>query len=274
MQTMPVEVDKRILARHFSAGAARYDAAAELQRQLAAAVAAELAAVAPRVRDLLEIGCGTGFLTQGLAERFPQARLTAVDLAPGMIEAARRRLAGRPVAFLCADAEALTLPERFDAIASSATFQWFTRPEATLRRLAAHLRPSGLLVASIFIEGTLQELFAAFRWAEEELGVPPVPHGPRLLPAAAWCRLFEAAGLAVEAATVGEVVRTYPSPRAVVQAVKAIGANNAAGAAAPPRVVRAMLRLYEERFGDGQGVPATYRHLLIRGRAAGGAGTS
>jgi ubiquinone/menaquinone biosynthesis C-methylase UbiE len=40
--------------------------------------------------DVLEVGCGTGQLTQGLA-RFG-FRLTAIDIGPSMIAAARRRL--------------------------------------------------------------------------------------------------------------------------------------------------------------------------------------
>lgn len=44
---------------------------------------------------VLEVGCGTGQLTDQLA-RHPLA-LTAIDIRPSMVAAARRRTAGRPV---------------------------------------------------------------------------------------------------------------------------------------------------------------------------------
>ena len=272
-----VAVNKRILARHFSASASRYDASATVQRQMAEELCADLAAAVPSARRpsgprpsaprILEIGCGTGFLTERLADNFPDGHIVAVDLAPGMLEVARRRLAGRAVRFICADAETLELSERFDVIVSSATFQWFAHPQESLRRLASHLRPGGVLAASLFVDGTLQELFAAFRQAEEALGAPAAPHGPELLPAEAWTQFLLQAGLRVEVAAVGEVVQQYPSARALLHALQAWGANNAAGAGARPAVVREMLRTYEERFRDGAGVRATFRTLLIRGRA-------
>jgi malonyl-CoA O-methyltransferase len=46
----------------------------------------------PRV---LEIGCGTGFLSEALLARLPAASLTATDIAPAMLERARQRLGAR-----------------------------------------------------------------------------------------------------------------------------------------------------------------------------------
>jgi SAM-dependent methyltransferase len=45
-------------------------------------------------RDVLEIGCGIGRFEQALAHRV--AAITGIDIAPGMIEAARARCAGLP----------------------------------------------------------------------------------------------------------------------------------------------------------------------------------
>ena len=38
-----------------------------------------------KIKNILEIGCGTGYLTRALIELFPSAHITAVDIAPGMI---------------------------------------------------------------------------------------------------------------------------------------------------------------------------------------------
>ncbi len=48
-----------------------------------------------RAPAILEIGCGTGRNLDGLAHRFPGARLVGLDLAEAMLERARRRLGDR-----------------------------------------------------------------------------------------------------------------------------------------------------------------------------------
>ncbi|WP_078592109.1 class I SAM-dependent methyltransferase [Streptomyces megasporus] len=44
----------------------------------------------------VEIGCGSGYGTRMILDRFGAARVDAVDLDPGMVARARRRLADRP----------------------------------------------------------------------------------------------------------------------------------------------------------------------------------
>jgi SAM-dependent methyltransferase len=61
-------------------------------------------------RRILDIGTGTGVAARVLARRFPEAEVVGVDIAPGMVEEARRLvpedLAGR-IAFETADARSL-----------------------------------------------------------------------------------------------------------------------------------------------------------------------
>lgn len=45
--------------------------------------------------SVLDVGCGTGMLSEQLLSAFPSCRLTGVDLSPAMVERARARLAGR-----------------------------------------------------------------------------------------------------------------------------------------------------------------------------------
>lgn len=43
-------------------------------------------------RNILEVGCGTGYVTKRLARIYPQAQITAIDIAPAILEVARERL--------------------------------------------------------------------------------------------------------------------------------------------------------------------------------------
>lgn len=261
-------VDKTLLSRHFSARAGSYDAVAAVQRWMADRLCdacfppLKAAASAATRFSLLEIGCGTGYLTARLADALPTARIAAVDLAPGMLDRARARLAHRPIEWVLADAEALALPERFDAVVSSATFQWFVAPEPTLRRLAAHLQPGGRLAFATFVSGTFMELQEAFRRAEIRYGTRPGCHGPALLSADEWRCVLCTAGLRIENWSEIEQVAHYPSARAFLHGVKALGANNAARSRSPRPVINEMLRVYDAAFADGNGVRVTYRMLI------------
>ncbi len=92
---------------------------------------------------VLEVGCGTGQLTERLT-RFG-LRLTAIDLSPSMINAAGRRLAGSAVRFEAASFEDFAAPEAsFDLIVSGNAFHWVD-PEVRYCKPARLLRPGGWL---------------------------------------------------------------------------------------------------------------------------------
>ena len=72
---------------------------------------------------VLEVGCGTGQLTESLARH--EVELTAIDIGPAMIAAAHRRLAGAAVAFQVCSFEELAAPDAsFDLIISGAAYHW------------------------------------------------------------------------------------------------------------------------------------------------------
>jgi trans-aconitate 2-methyltransferase len=99
---------------------------------------------------VLDAGCGSGRVTERLAERLPRGRVIALDGSPSMIEAARERLArfGDRVEFVVADlGRPLPIDGRVDAVFSTATFHWIPDHDALFANLAAITRPGGWLVA-------------------------------------------------------------------------------------------------------------------------------
>jgi ubiquinone/menaquinone biosynthesis C-methylase UbiE len=97
---------------------------------------------------VLDLGSGTGAFEERLAETVPGAEVVGVDVAPAMVERARRKLQGVPaVSFERADAHALPFEaERFDAVVTASTFHYFDRPAAALAEAARVVRPGGRLV--------------------------------------------------------------------------------------------------------------------------------
>jgi ubiquinone/menaquinone biosynthesis C-methylase UbiE len=101
--------------------------------------------------DVLDVGCGTGFLSLLLAER--GHRVTGVDVAPAMLARARSKAAaqGLTVRFVRADAEALSLTDAgLDLIIERHLLWTLPHPEIALEGWRRLLRPRGRLV---LIEG-------------------------------------------------------------------------------------------------------------------------
>lgn len=143
--------------------AATYDRVADPQTRWGGAVLERL----PLRGDetVLDAGCGTGRVTELLAERLPHGRVIALDASPAMVDEARRRLARFEdrVDFVAADlGRAFELPRggSADAILSTATFHWVADHDALFRNLAAVLRPGGRLVAQCGGAGNIASIRA------------------------------------------------------------------------------------------------------------------
>jgi trans-aconitate methyltransferase len=100
--------------------------------------------------SVLDVGCGTGRLTERLVERLPRGRVLAIDQSENMVHAAREYLAprfGRRVSFVRAEATRLPFANAADAVFSTATFHWVRDHDRLFAQLFGVLRPRGRLVA-------------------------------------------------------------------------------------------------------------------------------
>lgn len=99
--------------------------------------------------EVLEIGSGAGANAQVLLERHSDMQLTATDLDPVMVAAARRRLARYESRVTVTEADATALPfedDRFDAAVSLLMLHHVIDWRDALAELARVLRPGGTLV--------------------------------------------------------------------------------------------------------------------------------
>jgi SAM-dependent methyltransferase len=103
-----------------------------------------------RLNRVLELGCGFGRITRLLAQRFPQARITALDLSPEQLANARRYCAGcENVAFEPYDFySGQPLPGAdFDAAIAIEVF--LHHPEAVVRGLFAKLAGAARYIVNL-----------------------------------------------------------------------------------------------------------------------------
>jgi ubiquinone/menaquinone biosynthesis C-methylase UbiE len=112
----------------------------------AAALAASVCAAPPR--QLLDVGCGTGYLLRLLAEQWPQAsELAGIDASPAMIDAATRAAGDQRLRFCVGTAERLPYPDgSFGLVVSTTSFDHWSDQQAGLRECARVLTPGGSLV--------------------------------------------------------------------------------------------------------------------------------
>ncbi|MBI3745585.1 MAG: methyltransferase domain-containing protein [Chloroflexi bacterium] len=110
---------------------------------------------------VLDAGCGSGRVTEALAERLSAGHVVALDASAAMLDEARRRLArfGEHASFVQADlGHSLPLDAPVDAILSTAVFHWIPDHDALFRNLAAVIRPGGRLVAQCGGSGNIASL--------------------------------------------------------------------------------------------------------------------
>lgn len=231
------------IARAFDAAAA-YDAHAIVQRQVADWLAERVVAVAPPAPRVLEVGCGTGFLTAATLPRLVRPDWLMTDIAPAMLA---RGLAANPGARgRVTDGEHPDLPGEapFDLIVSSLAVQWFADLDAGFQRLAALLAPGGRLLVTTLVRGT----FAAWHAAHEAEGF--VAGSPVYPP-------VESLGWPVETRTFEQ---RHGSAAEFMRALRAIGAGTprAGHRPIPPGAMRRIAKRFE-----ADGAVATYEVALI-----------
>lgn len=226
--------------------AGSYDRHAAVQRDVANRLAARIRALDLRPDPtLLEIGCGTGFLGEGLVGRLPFARYTMTDIAPGMLDRARQRFDGRPnIAFAVMDGADPNLEGPFDLICSSLAMQWMPDLGAAVLRLRRLLAPNGRLVFTTLAAGSFAEWRAAYGAATP--GTPDYPSADALA----------ALGLEVTTET---FEHRYDRATDFLRALKAIGAGTPKPGyqPLPPASLREVMARFEAAGARARYVVAT-----------------
>jgi malonyl-CoA O-methyltransferase len=266
MAEPPFALDRRALRRAFDRAATTYDGAAALQAEVRARLLERLDYVTVEPAVVVDLGCGTGHSARALKDRYPRARVIAVDLAEGMLRLARRRSSWlRRFDRVCADARRLPLADgSVDLLFSSLMLQWCPELDEVFAEFRRVLAPRGLLNFTTFGPDTLAELREA--WAAADGGV----HVNAFTDMHDLGEGLVRAGLAEPVLDVERMTLAYPDALALMRDLKAIGAHNVNAARARGltgrRKLAAVQAAYERRRRDGA-LPATWE--VVFGQAWG-----
>ncbi len=150
---------KKNISDAFSRAAASYDRYSRIQEGLAQRLIEEIKDL-PDARTILEIGCGTGGYTLLIADAFPRASITAVDISGAMLARAAMKLKSRKgIRLIEGDIEDMAgMSGKFQIITSNSAMHWLNRLGETVRQLSRCLTHSGMFAATIFGSQSLLEL--------------------------------------------------------------------------------------------------------------------
>ena len=257
---------KPAVRRSFGKAANTYDGNAFLQREIANRLFERLEYIKLQPHTALDIGCGTGYATGKLRERYADANIIGLDIAPQMLATAiaqsksapwLKRLIGRApqLSWLCGDAEALPLKaDSIDLAISNLTLQWCD-PERIAKEVSRVLKPNGLFMFTTFGPDTLKELRAAFRAIDDK------PHVNKFVDMHDIGDILVNAGFADPVMDQEILTLTYTDLKPLLKELKAIGAHNVlpgrrtglTGRDSWQRMVTAY-----EAFRKNERLPATY----------------
>jgi ubiquinone/menaquinone biosynthesis C-methylase UbiE len=213
---------------------------------------------------VLETAAGTGIVTRRLRDALPaNARLTATDLNPPMLEVAREKFRpGEKVEFQPADAMALPFPDgSFDAVVCQFGIMFFPDKDKSYREVYRVLAPGGRYLFSVW--GSHQdnpfgrighEVAASFFPTDppQFYNVPFSCHQIDPIKKA----LAEAGFAAIDAAVVKlekEIPDAAAFARGMVYGNPLIDQVHARGGVEPERIVAALVRQLHREFGANPG---------------------
>jgi len=168
-------VNKDIIAQSFGKAASSYDKDAPVQKWTAKLLRDYVLGLDIKTNSkCLEIGCGTGFLTEELMTALPNAQWTVTDLSKDMLDVCEARIGSSPT-YQVMDGENPNTAGQYDLIVSSLAVQWFHDLEGGLLKLVNLLSPTGRLVFTTLGENTFSQWRENLQRLNKPVGIHDYP---------------------------------------------------------------------------------------------------
>ncbi len=149
-------INPKIIKNQFEKSMEKYNDNAVVQKITAEKLVQNLIKIRNDFDNVLELGSGTGLLTNELTKHINYKKYYANDL----IEKSKTYLSEiiPEFTFICGNAQKITPLQKMDLIASNAMFQWFSNLEKLHTHLLNILQKDGILAFSTFSPDNYREI--------------------------------------------------------------------------------------------------------------------
>ncbi len=240
----------------FNKASSKYDESAFLQNEISARLAEKLNVFSINPETIIDLGSGTGFLSEKTVQAFPNATLVCIDFAQQSLLSNIHNLK------VCANAYQLPFADNsIDFIVSNLMMQWCPELKTLLNECFRVLKPEGLFLFSTFGPDTLKELKLSWSAVDNNPHVNEFTDmhdiGDQMLQSG-----FQSPVMEMERLTL-----TYDKVIDLMHDLKGIGAqtvHNRSKSLTGKTKFNKMIEMYESYRNDGK-LPATYE--VIYGHA-------
>jgi malonyl-CoA O-methyltransferase len=147
-----------MLKKLFNKAHYTYDNEARLQKTVGDQLFEIIQHKSSQYQNIIDIGCGTGYVTKRFAERLQYQSFHALDIADNLLNLAKTRLKNFPIQFLEKDFRLFQSKLSFDLIYSNMALHWSENMTDVIANLLTSLKKNGLLAFSIPLAGTFKEI--------------------------------------------------------------------------------------------------------------------
>ncbi|HOI26502.1 MAG TPA: malonyl-ACP O-methyltransferase BioC [Paludibacteraceae bacterium] len=244
-------VAENLVERRFSRARMSYGHSALAQRSIAESLVEMLPLCS--VESVLEIGCGTGFLTRTLLQKRTPSVLHLNDISSGFDSAFCDLQGFQDFRCICGDAEKYPWPRQYDWVLSSSAIQWFSDFRTFVPRIAHYINDGGLLAFSTFGQKNMQEIRAV-----EGVGLDYFTQEDLEKCLMSNFRTLECREETIEL--------TFDSPHQVLRHLRDTGVNALVSELWTPSRLRRFESTYEQLFSKDGKVTLTYHPIYYVGR--------
>lgn len=245
-----MNMDKTLLKERFRKAASSYESEALTQHDIANRLWAmtESAITQSPCRDILEIGCGTGFLTRNYINHYGHNILLndIYDITPNFEPSPK-------ISFHIGDAEQTEWDHTFDLILSASAIQWFSNLDLFFARCNQSLNPEGIISLSTFGPQNFTEI--------REAGGKSLQYMNKEELIAKFTTHFDLISVREETITL-----QFPDVRSILRHIKNTGVMGGLGNGASLRELIAFENRFESLWMHRGYAPLTYHPIFLIGK--------
>ena len=247
-------INKELVSQKFGSSVNTYGEESVAQQHIAQKMAQLLVQHLPTssFKQIVELGCGTGYYTRLLMKLYGEEPLILNDLCPEMLSYCKEHISQK-ARLLPGDAETLKLPRCTSLLTSCSALQWFDSPATFFRNSLSALSRGGYLAFSTFGPDNTREVKELTGKGLDYLSLEELKK--MIEPYYDLCYAAEE-----------RLSYTFSSPMEVLRHLKKTGVTGLESKPMSCRELHRFLNEYTLRFGSAQGVSLTYHPIYIVAR--------